>query len=51
MSQKLGKGPHGGLMVWLMTIIVVSLAAKVDTATANIVVLAISGYAMRASRQ
>ena len=45
------KGPRGGLMVWLLTIIVVSLAARVDTTTANIAVLAIGGYAMCASRQ
>lgn len=36
--RNLGEGPRGGLMVWLMAVIVVSLAAKVDTTTADVVV-------------
>jgi hypothetical protein len=44
--RNLGEGPRGGLMVWLMAVIVVSLAAKVDTTTADVVVLAIGAYAM-----
>lgn len=49
--RDLGEGPRGGLMVWLMAVIVVSLAAKVDTITADIAVLAIGGFAMFSSRQ
>lgn len=44
--RNLGEGPRGGLMVWLMAVIVVSLVAKVDTTTADVVVLAIGAYAM-----
>lgn len=40
------EGPRGGFMVWLMAVIVVSLAAKVDTTTVDVVVLAIGAYAM-----
>lgn len=40
------EGPRGGPMVWLMAVLVVALAAKVDTTAADIPVLAIGAYAM-----
>ncbi len=40
------EGPHGGPMVWLMAVLVVALAAKVDATAADITVLAIGAYAM-----
>lgn len=40
------EGPRGGPMVWLMAVLVVALAAKVDATAADITVLAIGAYAM-----
>lgn len=45
------KEPRGGSRIWLMAVIVISLSAKVDTTTADVVILVIGGYAMLASRQ
>ena len=39
--------PRGGLVVWLMVVIVVSLAARIDTITADIAVLSITAYVIR----
>ena len=41
------EGPRSGLVVWLMAVIVVSLAARIDTITADIAVLSITAYAIR----
>ena len=41
------EGPRGGLVVWLMVVIVVSLAARIDTITADIAVLSITAYVIR----
>ncbi|MBM6700283.1 hypothetical protein H7U32_08260 [Bifidobacterium pullorum subsp. saeculare] len=41
------EGPRGSLMVWLMAVIVVSLAARIDTIVADVLVLVIGAYAMR----
>ena len=40
--------PRGGSVIWLLAVLVIALAAKVDTATADIVVLGIALYAVNA---
>lgn len=44
------EGPRNGPMVWLMAVLVIALAAKVDTTAADITVLAIGAYAMASHR-
>jgi len=44
------EGPRNGPMVWLMAVLVIALAAKVDTTAADIMVLAIGAYAMASHR-
>lgn len=46
------KGPRGGLVVWLMAVIVISLAPAMHPIAADIAVLSITAYAIRShSRQ
>ena len=40
--------PRGGSVMWLLTVLVIVLATKVDSTVADIVVLALATYAMRA---
>jgi hypothetical protein len=47
--RKLEEEPHSGSeMLWLMAVLVIVLSTKVDNTVADIVMLAIAGYAMRA---
>ncbi|OZG69539.1 hypothetical protein [Bifidobacterium eulemuris] len=45
--------PRGGSVIWLMAVLVIALSAKVDSTAANIAILALTTYAIRAgnSRQ
>ena len=46
------KGPRGGLVVWLMAVIVISLAPAMHPIAADIAVLSLTAYAISAhSRQ
>lgn len=46
------KGPRGGLVVWLMAVIVVCLATAMHPIAADIAALSITAYAIRShSRQ
>lgn len=40
------EGPRGGPMVWLMAIIVICLAARIDTITADVILLSLTAYAV-----
>jgi hypothetical protein len=47
--HNLEEEPHGGsAMLWLMAVLVIVLSTKVDSIAADIVMLAIAGYTMRA---
>ena len=51
-AQTEKKGPRGGLVVWLMAVIVISLAAAMHPIAADIAVLSLTAYAISAhSRQ
>ena len=43
------KGPRGGLVVWLMAVIVVCLAPAMHPIAADIAVLSITAYAVTTS--
>ena len=46
------KGPHGRPWIWLMAVIVISLAPAMHPIAADIAVLSLTAYAIRAhSRQ
>lgn len=50
--RKPEKGPRGGLVVWLMAVIVISLAPAMHPIAADIAVLSLTAYAISAhSRQ
>ena len=49
--RKPEKGPRGGLVVWLMAVIVISLAPAMHSIAADIVVMAIVIWAMTPSRR
>lgn len=46
-----GEGPRGGLVVWLMAVIVICLAPAMHPIAADIVVMAIAIWAMTPSRR
>ncbi|MCI1649453.1 hypothetical protein [Bifidobacterium tibiigranuli] len=46
--HNLEKEPQNGSMLWLMAVLVIVLSTKVDSIAADIVMLAIAGYTMRA---
>jgi hypothetical protein len=47
--RNLEEEPHSGsAMLWLMAVLVIVLSTKVDSIAADIVMLAIAGYTMRA---
>ncbi|MBV4125365.1 hypothetical protein KSY59_10440 [Bifidobacterium longum] len=47
-----GKGPRGGPIIWLMAVIVISLAPAMHPIAADIAVLSLTAYAISAhSRQ
>jgi hypothetical protein len=46
--RKIEEEPHSGSMLWLMAILVIVLSTKVDSITADLVMLALAGYTMRA---
>jgi hypothetical protein len=46
MPQK-NEEPHGGSMLWLLAVLVIVVAAKVDSTVADIATLAIAGWAMK----
>ena len=41
------EGPRGGLVVWLMAVIVICLASAMHPIAADIAVLSITAYAIR----
>lgn len=43
-----GKEPFGGSTFWLLVVLVIILASKADSAVADIAVLALTGYAVKA---
>ncbi|OZG63075.1 hypothetical protein BLEM_0340 [Bifidobacterium lemurum] len=45
--------PRGGSIIWLMAVLVIALSAKVDSTAADVAILALTMYAIRAgiSRQ
>ncbi|MCH3975281.1 hypothetical protein [Bifidobacterium tibiigranuli] len=45
--RNLDEKPHSGSMLWFMAVLVIVLAAKVDSTVANCVILALAGYAIR----
>ena len=46
--RKPEKGPRGGLVVWLMAVIVISLAPAMHPIAADIAVLSLTAYAISA---
>ena len=44
--RNLGEGPRGGLVVWLMAVIVICLAPAMHPIAADIAVLSITAYAV-----
>jgi hypothetical protein len=49
--RKPEKGPRGGLVVWLMAVIVICLAPVMDPIAADITVTALAVWAMASSRR
>ena len=46
-----GKGPRGGPIIWLMAVIVISLAPAMHPIAADITVTALAVWAMASSRR